>query len=48
VDEPVFERIRADKLDDGIVQDRVFGEKVRGRLEPEYRIPTSGGAITEW
>lgn len=48
VDEPTFERIRADKLDDGIVQDRVFGEKARGRLEPDYRIPTTGGAITEW
>jgi hypothetical protein len=48
VDEPTFERIRADKLDDGIVQDRIFGEKARGRLEPDYRIPTRGGAITEW
>jgi hypothetical protein len=48
VDEATFERIRADKLDDGIVQDRTFGEKARGRLEPDYRIPTTGGAITEW
>ena len=48
VDEPTFERIRADKLDDGIVQDRVFGEKVPGRLEPQYRIPTTGAAVTEW
>lgn len=48
VDEATFERIRDDKLDDGIVQDRVFGRKTEGRLEPEYRIPTSGGAVTEW
>lgn len=48
VDEATFERVRADKLDDGILQDRVFGEKRPGVLEPDYRFPTDGGAITEW
>jgi hypothetical protein len=39
---------RADKRDDGIIQDRYVGEKARGELEPEYVIPTTGGAITRW
>ncbi len=48
VDEATFERVVADKLDDGIVQDYVFGEKPAGVLEPRYRFPTTGGAITSW
>jgi hypothetical protein len=48
VDEATFERVRDDKLDDGILQERRFGEKRAGALEPEYRFPTTGGAITEW
>lgn len=48
VDEATFERVRDDKLDDGILQERRFGEKRAGALEPDYRFPTSGGAITEW
>jgi hypothetical protein len=48
VDEATFERVVADKLDDGIVQDFVFGEKRAGELEPRYRFATTGGAITSW
>lgn len=48
VDEATFERVVADKQDDGIVQDYVFGEKRAGVLEPRYRFPTTGGAITSW
>jgi hypothetical protein len=48
VDEATFERVVADKLDDGIVQDHVFGEKLAGELEPRYRFATTGGAITSW
>ncbi|MDF1523133.1 MAG: DUF6384 family protein [Trueperaceae bacterium] len=48
VDEATFERVAADKLDDGILQDRVFGEKVAGELDVAYRFPTTGGAITSW
>jgi hypothetical protein len=48
VDEATFERVVADKLDDGIVQDYVFGEKRAGELEPSYRFATTGGAITSW
>jgi hypothetical protein len=48
VDEATFERVAADKLDDGIVQDRLFGEKRAGELEVTYRFPTTGEAITSW
>jgi hypothetical protein len=48
VDEATFERVARDKLDDGIIQDRFFGEKRRGELEPDYAFETTGGAITRW
>jgi hypothetical protein len=44
----VFEQVKRDKMDDGIIQDNVFGVKKRGYLTPQYRIPTTGGAITQW
>jgi hypothetical protein len=48
VDEETFEAVAADKRDDGIIQDYVVGMKEAGLLEPAYKIPTSGGTITEW
>jgi len=48
VDEDVFQRIAADKQDDGIIQQRKFGVKQSGQLQPDYLIPTTGAAITRW
>ena len=48
VEEPLFQRIAADKQDDGIIQQNRFGVKRRGYLTPEYLLPTTGGAITDW
>lgn len=48
VEEDVFQRIAADKQDDGIIQGNNLGEKKKGYLEPNYTVPTSGGAITSW
>ncbi|MEA1052791.1 DUF6384 family protein [Lamprobacter modestohalophilus] len=48
VDQQTFERVAADKQDDGIIQDDLLGSKAPGELEPDYRVPTSGAAITEW
>lgn len=48
VDKAVFDRFAEDKRDDGIIQDYVVGSKQRGELTPEYRIPTTGAAITSW
>lgn len=48
VDADLFERIRRDKADDGIIQNNRFGVKERGYLTPHYLMPTTGGAITQW
>jgi Family of unknown function (DUF6384) len=48
VTEDVFEQIRRDKNDDGIVQRNRVGEKRRGHLEVEYVMPVLGGTITRW
>lgn len=48
VTEDLFEAVAADKLDDGIIQNDVFGRKDPGRLEPNYSMPTNGAAITRW
>jgi hypothetical protein len=48
VDEATFQQIADDKQDDGIIQNNRFAIKRAGYLEPEYLIPTTGGAIIEW
>lgn len=48
VDEAVFERVAADKQDDGIIQDNRFGIKRPGYLAVDYLVPTTGRAITSW
>lgn len=48
VDRSTFERVAADKQDDGIIQDDLLGTKAPGELEPSYRVATSGAAITQW
>ena len=48
VDERTFDRVRADKQDDGIIQNNRFGEKRVGYLEPKYNFPTPGGVILNW
>ncbi len=48
VDEATFEQVADDKRDDGIIQADLVGRKAAGRLTPEYRLPTTGAAITHW
>jgi hypothetical protein len=48
VSEETFEKIKADKLDDGILQTNTLAIKRVGRLEADYLIPVIGGVITEW
>lgn len=48
VDQRTFDRIRADKQDDGIIQNNRFGEKQSGYLQPRYNSPTPGGSILRW
>jgi hypothetical protein len=44
----VLERARADKRADGIIDSPVVAVKRRGRMEPDWSIPLSGGEITRW
>ena len=46
VPESVYEQVKRDKQDNGIVDDNLFGTKVRGARAPTYRFPTAGGNIT--
>lgn len=48
VDEATFQRVAEDKRDDGIIQNDIVGVKRRGELDPDYRIETTGAAITDW
>jgi hypothetical protein len=48
VDESTYDKVAADKRDDGIIEDDVIGAKRRGELKPEYSIATTGAAITRW
>lgn len=48
VPEKVFDQIRADKADDGIIQRNTVAIKRRGKLEPDWQIQTAGGALTHW
>jgi hypothetical protein len=48
VGEEVFDQVRRDKNQDGIVQRNLVGEKRRGELVVDYRMPVMGGAILTW
>ncbi|MFN0263071.1 DUF6384 family protein [Tepidamorphus sp. 3E244] len=48
VSEKIFAGVRADKQDDGIIQNALVATKPLGHLEPEYAIPVMGGTITDW
>ena len=48
VPEATYDAVRADKSDDGIVQDNILGEKHRGTLKVDYLMDVDGGAITAW
>ena len=48
VDEATYNKVAADKRDDGIIEQNVVGEKHRGELDPQYTVATTGAAITKW
>jgi TolA-binding protein len=48
VEPQVYEEVKQDKLQDGIVDRKTVGIKKRGYLTPEYTVATTGGTITEW
>lgn len=48
VGESVFESVKRDKMDDGIIENRTVGHKLRGELQVRYAMPVLGGNITSW
>lgn len=48
VPQAIYDAVRRDKADDGIVQNTVLASKARGALSPVYKMAVSGGAITQW
>ncbi|NBN63557.1 DUF6384 family protein [Pannonibacter tanglangensis] len=48
VPEAVFNRVRDDKANDGIVQNARLGTKQRGRLAIDWAMKVEDGAITSW
>jgi hypothetical protein len=48
VPESVYEAVRRDKTDDGIVRSNILGIRKRGKLAVDYQMPAEGGFITRW
>lgn len=48
VPQATYDRVAADKQDDGIIQQPRLGEKRRGELDVRWTLPVEAGAITEW
>jgi hypothetical protein len=48
VSKAAFDAVQADKLDDGIIQNAVIGEKRRGEADVTWRVDVQGGALTQW
>jgi hypothetical protein len=48
VPEAVYDRVRTDKQDNGLIDDAIVGAKQRGELEATWSVETAGGTITQW
>lgn len=48
VPEITYDAVRADRMDDGIIQRNILGIKQYGFLETDYTMPVLDGAITQW
>jgi hypothetical protein len=48
VPESVYNAVRDDKLDDGVIQNNDIGRKARGELAITWSVETLGGAILDW
>ncbi len=48
VPQATFDAVRADKEDDGIVENDKLGEKTKGGLKVTYLMPIEEGEITSW
>ncbi|MDZ4813956.1 MAG: DUF6384 family protein [Pseudomonadota bacterium] len=48
VPESGYESVKADKLDNGLIDNALVGIKRRGELDVVFKIPVAGGYITQW
>jgi anti-sigma-K factor RskA len=48
VSENIYDAVRRDKMEDGIVQKGTLGQKKRGELDIKWRSGVQDGAITAW
>ncbi len=48
VPEAVYEEVKADKLDNGLIDQALVGHKRRGQLDVQFERPVAGGYITRW
>jgi hypothetical protein len=48
VPESVYEAVKADKIDNGLVDNALVGSKRRGELDVDFTMPIAGGYITRW
>lgn len=44
----VFERVKADKQDNGLIDNNIIARKRAGELKPQFTVKTDGGYITQW
>lgn len=48
VSEAAYEKVKADKMDNGLVDRAEIGRKARGHLRPTFSVDVTGGYITSW
>jgi hypothetical protein len=48
VPQATFDAVARDKRDNGIIENRILGQKLRGELDPRYNMSVLGGAVTSW
>jgi Family of unknown function (DUF6384) len=48
VSNDIFEKVMADKRNNGIIERNIVGQKKRGFLDADYSMPVLGGTITNW
>lgn len=48
VSEAAFEAVKADKMDNGLVDNAILGTKRAGSVKPDYNMDAGAGIITNW
>ncbi len=48
VPQATFDAVARDKRDNGIIENRILGQKQRGEIDPRYTMSVLPGAITSW